>query len=76
MCVARRLQGRGVPQSTRAAFRYLSVAAEFSHPQAQLHVGRMVRVGDGVRRDCNTAQFFLKHAAEHGPAVSYSYSYE
>ena len=27
----------------------------------------MVRLGLGVRKDCNAAQFFLKHAAEAGP---------
>ena len=64
------LQGRGVKQSTRDGFRLLSVAAEFSHPQAQLQVGHMVRSGvGGVRRDCNAAQFFLKHAAEASPMV-------
>jgi TPR repeat protein len=61
------LAGRGVPQNTRAGFRLLSVAAEFSHPTAQWHVGRMARSGLGVLKDCNTAQFFLKHAAEQGP---------
>ena len=63
------LQGRGVPASTANGFRFLSVAAEFQHPHAQLHVGHMVRLGLGVRKDCNAAQFFLKHAAEHGPLV-------
>ena len=61
------LTGRGVAPSVQKGFRYLSVAAEFSHPQAQLHVGHMVRLGLGVRQDCRTAQFFLKHAAEAGP---------
>ena len=63
------LKGRGVTPSVRDGFRLLSVAAEFAHPQAQLQVGHMVRLGLGVRRDCNAAQFFLKHAAETGPLV-------
>ena len=64
------LLGRGVKPSARDGFRLLSVAAEFSHPQAQLQVGHMVRLGrGGVRRDCNAAQFFLKHAADAGPLV-------
>jgi len=63
------LQGRGVKASVRDGFRLLSVAAEFSHPQAQLQVGHMVRLGLGVRKDCPAAQFFLKHAAEAGPLV-------
>mmetsp|Transcript_68738 Transcript_68738/g.136185 ORF Transcript_68738/g.136185 Transcript_68738/m.136185 type:complete len:652 (-) Transcript_68738:406-2361(-) len=63
------LLGRGVEASVRGGFRLFSVAAEFSHPQAQLIVGRMVRSGLGVRKDCETAQFFLKHAADAGPLV-------
>jgi len=59
--------GRGVKPSLRDGFRLLSVAAEFSHPQAQLQVGHMVRLGLGVRKDCPSAQFFLKHAADAGP---------
>jgi len=63
------LEGRGLKASVRDGFRLLSVAAEFSHPQAQLQVGHMVRLGAGVRKDCNAAQFFLKHAAEAGPLI-------
>jgi len=63
------LQGRGVAPSVRKAFHCFSVAAEFSHPHAQLHVGRMALRGLGVRKNCQTAQFFLKHAAEQGGLV-------
>ena len=64
------LQGRGVAKrDVRKAFHCFSVAAEFSHAHAQLHVGRMALRGLGVRKNCQTAQFFLKHAAEQGGVV-------
>ena len=65
------LRGRGVKRSVRAGFRLLSVAAEFQHPQSQLVVGKMVRIGMEVNKDCKTAQFFLKHAAEAGSLTRY-----
>jgi len=63
------LLGRGVSQNPRMGVRYLSAAAEYGQPQAQLYYGRLARAGLGVRKDCPTALFFLKHAADNAPLV-------
>ena len=60
----------GKPGNIATAYRYWSVAAEFSHPLAQLMVGQMALHGLGVRADCRTALFFLRHAAEQGPMLT------
>ena len=63
------LEGTEEPSLSKKAFHCFSVAAEFSHAHAQVHVGRMALRGLGVRKNCQTAQFFLKHAAEQGGLV-------
>jgi len=62
------LRGEGMEQSLHKAERFWRVAADFSHPMAQYYIGRMKARGLGTRRDCETALFFLQHAAAAWPA--------
>ena len=53
----------------KKALEYFKAAAERGNAEAQFNLGAMHIAGLGVRKDCNAAQFFLKHAAEHGPII-------
>lgn len=63
------LDGRGVPQSTAVALKWLNRAADYGAPAAQLQLGNMYAAGEVVPTDNARAYFWFSVLARpvHSP---------
>jgi TPR repeat protein len=58
------MEGRGVDQSDKDAYRYLRRAADLGSPEAQHELAKMLANGQGMPRDMEAALIWWRKAAE------------